>query len=115
MATTRKEKVAVVSWSALLAARLEMTQQSSLAPADPVLLLSSVPPRPRSSSPSWTTIALQRGERRELKLQFTRSVNSQSYRPSKLSRVELEEENCTYEMLLLISTTMFPKSPACLD
>ena len=71
--------MAVVSWSALLAARLEMTQQSSLAPADPVLLLSSVPPSPRSSSPSWTTIALQRGERREITTFHQISQQSVSY------------------------------------
>lgn len=35
-----------------------MTPQARRAPADPVFVLSSVPPRPRSSDFSWTTRAL---------------------------------------------------------
>ena len=35
-----------------------MTQQAARGPACPVVILSSSPPRPRSSTPSWMTMAL---------------------------------------------------------
>lgn len=47
-----------VSVSALLSnyAAMPMTPQAGRAPALPVFLLSSVPPRPRSSVPAWVTM-----------------------------------------------------------
>lgn len=71
-----------------------MTPQTSLAPACPVVLESSNPPFPKSSSPSWTTRA----------------------RPmilfSPLSAMTLSKI-LTFA-ILLSSANIFPRSPTCL-